>query len=306
MVIRAVTIGLACCLVLAACGSDDPYNSEAVSLTYDQSPINELLGIDIALRSGDLVELEREAERKIVECMTRSGFEYIAIDFAAQFATADGADDPDTRAYVEANGYGISIRPAFDEPALDELVDPNDAIVEQLSDAELEAYELALFGEAPVDDQPVAPEDRSGCVAEAYDKVYAAQAELGTVENFFGEFGPELSELEERFLSDPRFLEIEAAWATCMSEAGFDVASRNEIFIERDRRMSDVAVDLDPEQEPTPALEARMEAVREWERNVAVAEWDCNAPNEDELRSLRYGYEALFLEVNSDRLPNDG
>ncbi len=297
---------IVCCLALAACGSDDPYDADSVSLSYGESPINELLGIDIALRSGDLVELEREAERSVVVCMKTAGFEYTAIDFAAQFEPAGGAEDPDSREYAAENGYGISVRPIFDAPALQDVVDPNDEIRATLSDAELDAYELALFGEAPIEGEPVNSDEQGGCVAQAYDEVYAAQAELGTVEQFFGEFGDDLSALEERFRSDPRFLELEAEWASCMSERGFAVATREEIFVELNRRMSEVAVELVPDEEPSPQLAQEMDEVRDWERSVAVAEWDCTQPVEDEMRTLRYGYEALFLEQNQERIAPAG
>ena len=303
---RLVRVALGCMIAFAAvaCGSDDPYNADAVELTFEDSPINQMLGIDIALRAGDLVQLEREAEAGIAECMKREGFEYLPIDFAAQFGPSDGGADPDTRAYAEANGYGISIRP-FDAPAPDEIVDPNDEIRNQLSDAELQAYELALFGEPPAEGEAVSLEDQTGCFAEAYEEVFAAEAQLGSVERFFGEFGDELTELEDRFRADPRYLELESQWATCMSAAGFNVATREEIFVELNRRMSDVGAALEPGEEPSAEIEAQMDAVRDWERSVAVAEWDCNEPIEGELKRLRYGYEALFIDVHRDDIEAD-
>ena len=300
-----VCLALTVCLVLAACGSD-PSDADRVSLSYSESPIDEALGLDIALRSGDLVELERAAERGVVECMNAVGFEYVPIDFASQFEPESNAEDPDSRAYAEANGYGISIRPVFEAPAPEDLVDPNDEVRAQLSPAELDAYQIALFGEAPVDDEPVAVEDRSGCVSEAYDSMYSAQADLGTVERFFGEFGDELGRLEERFRSDPRFLELEQQWAACMAEEGFAVASREEVFVELDRRMSEVGADLVPGEEPSAEMQERIDEVRDWERIAAVAEWDCNQPVQDDMQRLRYGYEALFLEENEGRLPAGG
>lgn len=297
---RLATVVTCVLLAMAACASSEPYDAESVSLSYEDSPINELLGVDIAMRSGDLIELERAAERSVVECMLAAGFEYTPIDFAAQFGPEDGGADPDSREYAAANGYGISIRPAFDAIGPQDVVDPNDEIRATLSEAELEAYELALFGEAPVDGEPVDSSQQGGCVAQAYEEVFAAQAELGEVEQFFGRFGDELAELEQRFRSDPRFLELEDEWAECMNEKGFEVSAREDIFIELNRRMSEVAADLEPDQEPSAEIEARMDEVREWERSVAVAEWDCTQPVQDEMQALRYGYEALFLERNQD------
>lgn len=299
--VRILSFLLAASVLLVACGGDAP-DSERVSLSYNESPINELLGIDIALRSGDLVALERAAEQGVVECMQGVGFEYIAVDFASQFEPEAGAENPDSREYAELNGYGISIRPAIDVPSPEDVVDPNEALRNALSDAELAAYNLALYGEAPPEGEVIPPEDRTGCVAEAYDAVYAAQAELGAVEQFFGEFGQELTQLEERFRSDPRFLELEGQWSTCMAEQGFTVEFRNDIFVELNLRMSEVAPQIVGGEEPSPEVVALMDEVRDWERQAAVADWDCTQPVQDEMQTLRYGYEALFLEEQADRI----
>ena len=293
-------VALAVLVVATACGSTP--DEDRVSLSLSASPINELLGIDIAMRSGDIVELERAAERGVVECMKAEGFEYLPVDFAAQFEPEAEADDPDSRAYAEANGYGISIQPSFDALAPEETVDPNEQIRSQLSPAELEAYQLALYGDAPLDDETIEPGDRTGCVATAYDSVYAARAELGAVEQFFGEFGPELTELEERFRADPRFVELEGVWAECMVEQGFDVAVREEIFVELNRRMSEVAPLIVAGDDQSPEAQRAMDEVADWERSAAVADWDCTQPVQDDMRTLRYGYEALFLEENDDRI----
>ena len=58
---------------------------------------------------------------------------------AGQFEPETGAEDPDSRAYAEANGYGISISPAFTDLGPQDIDDPNEDIRAGLSDAELEA-----------------------------------------------------------------------------------------------------------------------------------------------------------------------
>lgn len=298
---RILSVFLAACVLLIACGSDAP-DSERVSLSFSESPINELLGIDIAMRSGDLVALERAAEQGVVECMKGVGFEYIAVDFASQFEPEAGAQNPDSREYAEQNGYGISIRPAIDVPSPQDFVDPNEELRNGLSGAELSAYNLALYGEAPPEGEVIAAEDRTGCVAEAYDSVYAAQAELGAVEQFFGEFGDELTQLEQRFRSDPRFIELEGQWSDCMAEQGFTVEFRNDIFVELNLRMSEVAPLLVGGEEPSTEVQQLMDEVSDWERSVAVADWDCTQPVQDDMQTLRYGYEALFLDEQAERI----
>ena len=297
-------------LFATACGGSsattDQATSDQVSLSLTESPINALLGIDIAMRSGDIVALERQAEEGVAECMLAAGFEYRPVDFAAQFEPETGADDPDSRGYAEVNGYGISIQPVINAPGPEDITDPNAELRSALTAPELEAYELALYGNAPLDAEPLPADERTGCVAESYDNVYAARAELGSVEQFFGEFGAELAELEERFRGDPRFVELEAQWATCMNEQGFAVSVREEVFVELSRRMSEVGPRLIPGEEPSAEVQAAMDEVSDWERSVAVADWDCTQPVQGEMQTLRYGYEALFLDENRDRISQPG
>ena len=144
---------------------------------------------------------------------------------------------------------------------------------------------------------------QTGCVAESYRDVFAAQNELGNVEQFFGDFASELSDLESRFRSDPRFIELEAQWSTCMNEQGFAVRTREEVFIELDRRMVEVGAQFAPGTEPDADTQQAMDAVSDWERRAAVADWDCTEPVRDGMETLRFGYEALFLDENRDRLP---
>jgi hypothetical protein len=59
-------------------------------LWYNELPANELLGIELALHSGDLVEPERADEQGIVECVKGVGFEHAAANFALQLESVSG------------------------------------------------------------------------------------------------------------------------------------------------------------------------------------------------------------------------
>jgi hypothetical protein len=58
-------------------------------LWYNELPANELLGIELALHSGDLVEPER-ADEGTVECVKGVGFEHAAANFALQLESVSG------------------------------------------------------------------------------------------------------------------------------------------------------------------------------------------------------------------------
>jgi len=292
---------LAAALFVAACGGSDDTATE-ISLDYAESPINDLLGIDIEVRDGDLIALEHNAEVGVAECMKAAGFEYRPVDFSEQFGGGPGEVDTDSREFAELSGYGISTRPlsAFD-PA--ELADPNDDIRAGLSTAELEAYQQALYGNAPPDGEPISLADQDGCVAESYATLYEAEGQLQNVGQFFSDFADELTALEERLRSDPRFIELEEQWSACMNDQGYSVATREDIFVELQARMAEVGdPGIEPGEDPPVDWQEAADEVSAWERGAAVADWDCTTVVEDEMRALRYGYEALFLDENSDRL----
>ena len=66
--------------------------------------------------------------------------------------------------------------------------------------------------------------------------------------------------------------------------------------------MSEVAPLLVGGEEPPPEVEQMMDDVRDWERHVALADWDCTQDVQDQMQTLRYGYEALFLDEQQGRI----
>ena len=291
--IRLVLGILAVVLVATSCGSDG--DSSLPDTTLDSSPINDLLGIDITLRSDDLVELERAAERGVVECMAEAGFEYRPLDFAEQLGRP-GPADPDSREFAETSGYGIFASPDTAEIDPNDFVDPNDEIRAGLSPTELDAYQLALYGDAPVEGEQISLDERTGCVATSYRAVYDAEDDMERVEDFFNEFGVEFNEIEQRFRADPRYGELQEQWSDCMAEAGYQFATRDAVFIELNER-ANAAGPIESD-----GATATLDAVADWERAVATADWDCTQDVDEQLRRLRFGYEALFLQENEEQL----
>ena len=76
--------------------------------------------------------------------MEAEGFEYIPVDPAAQEATLLGSADLSDEEFIEQYGYGIA---TLYERRLQQVGDPNVEIREQLSAADLAAYDSALRGE---------------------------------------------------------------------------------------------------------------------------------------------------------------
>jgi hypothetical protein len=214
----------------------------------------EALGLDQA----SMQAREAQVQEKVRACMKAEGFDYIPVDpsnSSMQFrVTGPGAgnDDPEFR---KKNGYGIATMLGARRSSADASSDPNQAIREGLSDADREAYELALFGEANVGgagergiritrragggsgDGP-ALEER-GCFGKAQAAVPGGPAELGD----------DLRDLFERIEADPRLIAANQEWAACMADAGYpDFDTPRAIVAHLVQQMNQLSGDSEPEE----------------------------------------------------------
>lgn len=92
---------------------------------------------------------ERQVQDLIVSCMAAEGFEYRP--FVMPMMTGEQMPGPQwgTREFAAKYGYGITSGPwSSAAPTTDQPVDPNQAIVDAMSDSEREAYFEALHGPA--------------------------------------------------------------------------------------------------------------------------------------------------------------
>lgn len=158
----------------------------------------------------------------IAECMSKAGFEYAVPPMGNSVP-----GDIDRVAYIEAHGYGVFER-------LDAVPgnDPNEAIVAALSDAERDAYYVALLG---ADSDRKTVNDRNGVEYQSY-------AGSGCIYASFEQLGVSMDEaMQNQALLDVAFQEALAAvdsdravvagwdaWSRCMSKAGYTVETRSE------------------------------------------------------------------------------
>jgi hypothetical protein len=184
--------------VLAACTEQDAPSSEVGTAetggSGELSPLEHYLGkgavsfeggfrlsmdgssLDGPYRpSEDQLRRKREEERLIADCMRAEGFEYVPYvvdpsDWDQPFEDAYALPPAE---FTARYGYGIStIRADIDRPE-----DPNEAIREAMSPAELEAYWVAMHGdgaggyELSAGESPP-PLAQSGCAGKATGQVY--------------------------------------------------------------------------------------------------------------------------------------
>jgi hypothetical protein len=250
---KRMTAGVALGVVLmttAACGGSEPAGGATTSGT---SPLAEYLGgggdlggggaggLAMSSGSGGDTEQQQQVQELVVACMKAAGFEYLPYvpDVPDQQPVVEG--DPD---WAATYGYGIT---TIDAIGPDSSADPNTAITDAMSEAELAAYHEALFGSgggmlatgpggqvvaaAPVAGTGPGPADGAssppptdgaaaspGCFQQASAQVYGEPEPVDMQE--FSPLFEALSKLQSAVEDDPRMVPLVTGWSDCMADAG--------------------------------------------------------------------------------------
>lgn len=324
------------------------------------SPLEEYMGensgfiggarMTVAFSAGDLGEEERQKLRQVEElvatCMEEAGFEYVPMDPLG----GETEDDPFAEAYslppeefAREYGYGMSTLTVEHGPPAspdEESTDPNKEIRDGLSEAALEAYNRALWGDmveiadggnavavAPVgpgEGEPPSPEDQ-GCHGQAHAEVYGADGGMvmgPDMSEFEGLF-EDLEALRQRIESDARMVEATEAWAACMAEAGFGdfdattdpedsvMQQVSELYGWNDPAPGDddaddepgVSTGPGPGSEPADVDEEALAELQEHEVAVATADYECEQQEyADVAREVAWGFEEDFVEEHRAEL----
>jgi hypothetical protein len=187
----------------------------------------------------------RDEEARVQEavrvCMVAQGFEYIPVQPPeGAFSFAETSEEE----YAAEFGFGISTwvgnEDAFGGPD-EEWEDPNQAVVEAMSEGEQEAYYEALYGtpeeqeaEMTVEVDPETGDEiymqdgfGVGCQGEAYEEVYGSQ---GDVNALWEELQPDMDAMYQRIQADPRIADLNGEWSGCMAGKGFDYESQDVMY----------------------------------------------------------------------------
>lgn len=122
----------------------------------------------------------------------------------------------------------------------EEWVDPNQEMLDAMSESEQIAWSEALYGteEEQMEDTvtEVDPETGeeyqvsygygAGCSGEAYEAEYGDQQ---ASQELWTELQPEMDAMYERVQADPRIVELDQEWSACMAERGYEYESMNQM-----------------------------------------------------------------------------
>lgn len=223
-----MTVALVVGLVAASCGGSSTRVASSSSPASVASPSeadpNQFIVDAYERATGTFADplAQHNYFAAIGECMSKAGFEYAV---PAMANSVPGGID--RVAYIEAHAYGV-----FERRNTVPGNDPNETIVAALSDAERDAYFVALLG---ADNDRKTVNDRNGVEYQSY-------ASSGCIYASFDQLGVSMDEaMQNQALLDVAFQEALAAvesdpavaaewdaWSQCMSRAGYPVQDRSE------------------------------------------------------------------------------
>jgi hypothetical protein len=241
---------------------------------------------EFGLSDAQFVDHVERTQALMAECMKRAGFEYVPVDVATiERAQASNRREPGLtdRQYHERWGYSISTR--FDDPVRTIGLGPNVQLMEGLSDADREAYEFTLLGPARDSDFAFTLDDEDfsstgGCTREAVAQVFTPEQLEGTYVN------PKDVLVEQ----DPRIIEAQNNWTTCMHEKGYNYKDDQDVIMEEYEERLDALLDGDDPATLTGERLDALHAMQAEEIKVSLADKDCEERYTD----------AVFAQVETE------
>jgi len=286
-------------LAAAACGGssspDDAAVAEAEAAAAALSPMESSLGFpsEPGRRQYELLTRQRAADEALTQCMEDAGFFYVVAP--AEDLLRGGAYVGDgSRAWTTQNGLGIAtayldaLKTESSRQAPD-AQQANQAFVDSLTPEQADAYDLALVGDLSASAQTTefAP---AGCWGQSYTELLKLIALVDV-------FEPELASLNDRLVGDPRVRDIEASWSECMTEAGYRYADQQAMVDDVYAQLLEIEL-ADVNGSAQIASPEAADLVIGFEREVALASFDCRDGLTDALNELRGDYEQEFLDDN--------
>ena len=259
-------------LILGGCGAGTPPDPAPTPDGADPPPLGPLelyLGDAVGARTQAEVAAElAQTEEAIAACMAQEGFEYVPVVMVP--GSCEAADDPlrGTREYAEAYGYGLWHQPAIEPGQHTYMLDTsaNTAYRESLSPEAQQAYDVALLGQATDLGDGTVSYDGIGCMTAAELRDGAEAEYLRGVQE---EVATYLQSLWEG--DDPQLAEIDAAWASCMRDAGYDDDSPRAA----ETRLLDEMIAVYEAAPDGPVAAGTIDAGAAAERRLALADQDC-------------------------------
>lgn len=304
---------------LSGCGGDDVDQADAPRewspIEYYFAPIWGTFRSDEE-RIQAIIEESIRREEMIAYCMHQLGFEYnLNPTPAGNIFISDGYDNwPRDREFAQTYGFGLSSswHGPLDEENVDEgdqWVDPNAELLERLSPAEQQEWQLALWGDPDdwktVDDYGVETWTFDGCWWWASEQTSLMglrhSDEFGWLFAAHDDFLRELHYL-------PDIMAVNREWSQCMAAKGFsDIPNPREASFYVSDRNIDIWTNyqwVNHRAGADPESPIAVEAANVWaeafafEIELALAHVDCRYETDWDYRwrSYRHAAEQQFVD----------
>jgi hypothetical protein len=195
--------------------------------------IDALFGIPEVPSAATSREEELIFESLVAECMADKGWEYVPVVYPDDYYGYPIGDELERRQREGFNIVNYVLTHSSAETVVDpweDWVDPNAAYLDSLSPDDWEAYHKALEGDVWVMTDTSSGFE-GGCVSQAEDEVYSPLPEAGPNDFVIGEVKIRVTEVfDEQVQGDSRILAAEATWSACMRDAGYEFATRADLW----------------------------------------------------------------------------
>lgn len=349
---KPIAVGLAAALVLAACGGDGSPAEDTGEGSGEAETLADFFGWgneDPAAAEAEWRNQEVRIQEAIRVCMAEQGFEYNPVLPPEESFVV--YDDVSEEEWARTQGFGITTWIGREEEVASayEWTDPNQEILDAMSEAEQEAWHAALWGTPEEQEEQyqteIDPETGEeifewfgygpGCQGQAYEAEYGDPAQTNEL---WEELNPEFDAMWQRIQADPRMVEGNQEWSSCMAEAGFNYTSQEDMYEkvwdDFQQRLEDIvgpnmgwvdpfegwteaeieaffeeatpeeidAVYAEAQRGPADYDEEALAALQQEEIDLAVANYDCGRHLQDLYQEVSREYEAEFIEANREIL----
>ncbi|WP_104192519.1 hypothetical protein [Cryobacterium sp. Y82] len=210
-------------LTLAGCSGE----KAAEKLDPAEGPLQKYMsGIYEGYDEDSAIAAQNDQEELVATCMSDEGFDYTPVN-ASQYSgmMSDDGEEYGTEKWVAENGYGMSQSPeqiAEQEAQSAEIVDPNQDYLASLSESEQAAYNEALYGPQPTEEELADGSytdsyETKGCYGAALQEINGDQPSQEEHAALY----EAMSALYEDLQASPAIVKLDAEWAACMADDGY-------------------------------------------------------------------------------------
>ena len=254
-------------------------------------------GLDLSWESiqsqlAEEEDLHHQREDATFECMREAGFQYIRQPYENLYAPVYSGDygEIGSRAWRQWYGFGVSTL-YWPQELLPEDVagDPNGFVLESsqefesdlsnLTQAEAQAYSRALYGD----------EQSDGCSAQAWEQ---STSDFEIALRTWPEL---LSEIQTRVMAHETVVDYQTGLVECVHEQGFsEFAGPAAYMDDLQSQLWALLGESDPEAALPDDVVDALRLIQDRERDVAIALFDCQLPQDEELALFRSAVEDVL------------